>query len=91
MAILDDVAKMVEALRSMDRAELADELGRMVEKARAMDRSEVVDELSRLVEKVREVLLENHSLRRRLRARLQAGGEEPSYPYEGVYWFDSGR
>lgn len=108
MSILDDMARLVERVRSMDRAELADELSRLLERVRTLDRAELVEEMARLVErvsglnraelleeiqgvteKVRDVLQENQALKSRLRARLQAAADDLSYPYEGIYWFDS--
>lgn len=89
MHILDDMAKLVEAIRSMDRSELADELLKLVEKLRTLDRSELLDELLHVAERVRELLQENQALRNRLKARLQSAADELSYPYEGIYWFDS--
>lgn len=106
MAILDDMSKLLEAIRSVDRSELADDIAGLIEHVRQMDRaevrdeavrvagkvrerSEVLDEAARIAEKVRDVLRENHALRTRLKARLQATEEEISFPYEGVYWFDT--
>ncbi|MFQ5678958.1 MAG: hypothetical protein ACE5HP_05825 [Gemmatimonadota bacterium] len=89
MNILDDIGKLVEAIRSLDRAEMEDELLKLVEKLRSMDRSELLEELFGVAERVRELLLENQALKRRLKARLQPAKEELSYPYEGIYWFDA--
>lgn len=91
MRILEELSRLAETVRAMDRAELADELGSIVERLRRMDREEIVDEMFDILEKVRELLLENDDLRRRLKARLQGSGgsDDLSYPYEGIYWFDS--
>lgn len=89
MSILEELAGLARTVRAMDRSELADELGRIVEKLRGMEREEIVDEMFDMMEKVRGLILENDDLKRRLKARLQSGGEELSYPYEGIYWFDS--
>lgn len=90
MSILEELARLAETVRGMDRSDLADEIGRIVEKLRAMDREEIVEEMFDIMEKVRELLLENDDLKRKLKARLQPGRDELSYPYEGIYWFDSG-
>ena len=90
MRTLDELARLARTVRAMDRSELADELGRIVEKLRSMEREEIVDEMFDMMEKVRDLLLENDDLKRKLKARLQSGREDLSYPYEGIYWFDSG-
>lgn len=89
MAILDELARLLESVRSLDRAELADDIGQLIEHVRSLDRSEMLDEVVDVAEKVRDVLRENHALRARLRAKLQTTEEELSFPYEGVYWFDT--
>lgn len=89
MSILEDLARLAETVRRVDRQDLADELGRIVEKLRGMDREEILDEMFDIMERVRELLLENNDLKRRLKSRLQPGGDDLSYPYEGIYWFDS--
>lgn len=52
MSILDDMARLVERVRTLDRAEVADELSRLLEKVRTLDRGELVEEVARLVERV---------------------------------------
>lgn len=106
MAILEDLSKLLEAIRSVDRSELADDLAALIEHVRQMDRaevrdeavrvagkvrerSEVLDEAARIAEKVRDVLRENQALRSRLKSRLQPADDDLSFPYEGVYWFDT--
>lgn len=89
MNTLDHMGKLVEAIRSLDRSEVADELLNLVEKLRSMDRAELLDEVFDVAERMRELLLENQVLRTRLKAKLHSATDDLSYPYEGIYWFDS--
>lgn len=64
MSILDDVTRIIEMVRKLDRFNLLDD---------------VLDELLRLREKIGDLLEENRRLRQRLRARLQPEDESIPY------------
>lgn len=56
MSILDDMTRIIEMVRRLDKFDLLDD---------------VLDELLRVREKIADLLEENRRLRRRLRARLE--------------------